>query len=237
MPRPIEAIIEALEAQEHRRFIKSHLPLDGLPYYDEVKYLIVARDPRDVFMSLLNHYGNYSDLAYRALNNGHMGDDLPEFDTDVKRAWTNWISRGWFDWESEGWPFWSNMHHTQSYWNYREPPNFLFLHYADMRADLPDTIRRIAEFIDHPVSEADVERVADKTNFDAVKARAVEMDAKAAPDAPKFFAKGHTGFFFKGTNGRWRDVLDADDLALYEDAKRRVLTEDCAAWLEAGGPV
>jgi hypothetical protein len=29
-------------------------------------------------------------------------------------------------------------------------------------------------------------------------------------------------------------VLAPDDLALYEEAKRRVLTPDCAAWLESG---
>jgi hypothetical protein len=33
---------------------------------------------------------------------------------------------------------------------------------------------------------------------------------------------------------RWRDVLDADDLALYEEAKQRVLEPECAQWLEQG---
>ncbi len=31
---------------EQRRIIKSHLPLDGLPYYPQVKYIIVGRDSR-----------------------------------------------------------------------------------------------------------------------------------------------------------------------------------------------
>jgi aryl sulfotransferase len=31
-----------LEAQEHRRFIKTHLPLDGLPYFPQVKYIRVV---------------------------------------------------------------------------------------------------------------------------------------------------------------------------------------------------
>lgn len=52
---PVDEELAQLEAQTHRRFIKSHLPLDGLPYYPNVKYLVVARDPRDVFMSLMNH--------------------------------------------------------------------------------------------------------------------------------------------------------------------------------------
>ena len=40
---PLEAVVAQIEAQEHRRFLKSHLPLDGLPFYDEVKYIHVAR--------------------------------------------------------------------------------------------------------------------------------------------------------------------------------------------------
>jgi aryl sulfotransferase len=40
---------------------------------------------------------------------------------------------------------------------------------------------------------------------------------------------------FKGTNGRWKDVLSADDLALYEAAMKKTLPPDCAHWLEVGG--
>ena len=49
-----------------------------------------------------------------------------------------------------------------------------------------------------------------------------------------FFDGGARRFFFKGTNGRWRDVLGDDDLALYEEAKRRALEPACAEWLERG---
>lgn len=57
-----------LENVPGRRFIKSHLPLDGLPYYPEVKYVIVGRDCRDVFMSFFNHYSNYTDMAMGMMN-------------------------------------------------------------------------------------------------------------------------------------------------------------------------
>jgi hypothetical protein len=39
---------------------------------------------------------------------------------------------------------------------------------------------------------------------------------------------------FKGTNGRWRDVFEPEDLALYEEAKARLLTPESAEWLEEG---
>src|SRR5262245_42224747 len=43
-----EVVWALLEAQTHRRFIKTHTPLDGLPSDDRVTYVCVGRDPRDV---------------------------------------------------------------------------------------------------------------------------------------------------------------------------------------------
>lgn len=229
-------IYAMIDAQAHQRFLKSHLALDGLPYFDNVHYLIVARDPRDVFMSFANHYGNYTEFAYEQFNDAGLPDDpLPQAEEDIHILWKNWITRGWFEWESEGYPFWGNMHHTQSYWNYRHLPNFHFLHYTDMLADLPGTIRRIAGWIGHPVSEADVARVAGEVNFGSMKEKAIQEDQSATEGEPQVFAGGNAAFINKGTNGRWRDVLTEADLVLYEEAKARVLSKDCASWLESGG--
>ncbi|MPZ73327.1 MAG: hypothetical protein GEU74_08870 [Nitriliruptorales bacterium] len=57
---PVEPILEALDAQSHRRFVKSHLAADGVPFWDEVCYIVVGRDTRDVFMSLWNHYSGHT---------------------------------------------------------------------------------------------------------------------------------------------------------------------------------
>src|SRR5258708_34635291 len=46
--RPLDELNEMYEAQSHRRFIKTHTPLDGLPIRADVTYLVVGRDPRDV---------------------------------------------------------------------------------------------------------------------------------------------------------------------------------------------
>ncbi len=37
-----------VEAQTHRRFLKTHLPLDALVFSPEAKYIYVGRDGRDV---------------------------------------------------------------------------------------------------------------------------------------------------------------------------------------------
>ena len=42
---PIEEIIADLEAQTERRVIKTHTPLDGIPFFPECTYITVYRDP------------------------------------------------------------------------------------------------------------------------------------------------------------------------------------------------
>ena len=74
-PQPIEAAIAEIEAQKHRRFLKSHMPLDGLPVYDEVKYIHVARDSRDACMSFHNHATGFTDQMLAGLNRTGLEDE------------------------------------------------------------------------------------------------------------------------------------------------------------------
>jgi aryl sulfotransferase len=41
----------------------------------------------------------------------------------------------------------------------------------------------------------------------------------------------------QGINGRWRDILSEDELALYEAAAERELTPGCCRRLENDGPI
>src|SRR5262245_44416833 len=54
--RPMSEVREMLDAQRHRRFIKTHTPLDGVPQAPGVVYLAVGSDPRDVAISLYHHH-------------------------------------------------------------------------------------------------------------------------------------------------------------------------------------
>jgi len=230
-PVALSQIIANVEAQTHRRFLKSHLPLDALPWNDRIKYICVGRDGRDVFMSLANHYGAYTDLAYQLLNGGDdfVGELLPKCPDDIHDLYDGWIHRASFPWESDGWPFWSHFYQVQSFWNFRHLPNIYLLHYADMKADLEGEMRRLAEFLDIQVPEATWPSLVEAAGFEAMKKAAM-----AADSGPGIFEGGAERFFFKGTNGRWRDVLTEQELEDYDAAIARALTPDCAAWLENG---
>ncbi len=223
-------LISLVEQQTHRRFLKSHLPADGLPFDERVKYVVVARDARDVFMSLVNHWSNYTDMIYQVMNTDNVGDDFPVWGGEVRDRWREWISRGWFELESEGYPYWSNLYHTATFWPHRNLPNVLLVHYNDLQADLPGQIERLGEFLDIEVAPDVAQKIAAAAHIDEMRANATrDGDPLAAA-----FKGGSQAFFFKGTNGRWKDVLSADDIALYDAAKRRVLEPAAVNWLERG---
>ena len=229
--RPVDETLEMLRAQQHRRFIKTHLPLDGLLYYPQGKYIVVMRDARDVYMSLWNHYRNYKLEMYERLNDtDRIGGPFPQCPDDIREFWRGWISSGWFEWESEGYPFWSNLRHAQTWWDFRHLPNILLVHFNDLLQDLEGEIRRIADYLQIGVPDDLLTAIADAVSFSNVKQRAEEL----LPGMERSFNGGAQTFINKGTNGRWREVLTGDDLALYEAAVVRELTPDCAHWLEHG---
>ena len=219
---------------DHPLCLKTHLPLEALPYHEQVRYVVVGRDPRDVFMSLYNHYSNYNDIMYARLNDaGRVGEPMPRCLDDPRALWREWITRGWFEWEREGWPFWSNLGHTKSYWPWRHLPNMLFVHYGELWSDPHTHIARIARFIGVDDEEAVIDRVVAKTNFDVVRRNSDKLMGRLN----ETWHGGSRAFFHSGGGGRWRDVLTDEDLALYETKKAQVLEPAAARWLESGGPV
>jgi aryl sulfotransferase len=234
-PPPLAERIGKLEAQQHRRFIKTHLAIDGLRFFPKLKYIFVSRDGRDVFMSLWNHYSNQTDESYEMINGGNdrIGPPLPKAGTDIHAFWQGWISRGWFEGETDGWPFWSHLSVTQSWWQYRHLPNILTLHYADMKADTAGAVRRIADFIGIELTPARLDDIVASVAFDAMK----QEGDNYVPRSGASWKGGAKTFLNKGTNGRWRDVLSSDQLAQYDAACAKVLTPDCRHWLEHGGTV
>jgi aryl sulfotransferase len=231
VPIPLDDLAAAVEAQTHRRFMKSHLPLDALPWDARVRYVYVGRDGRDVFMSWANHWAAFSDFAYELLNSGpdFVGEPLARCPSDIHRMFDDWIHRASFPWEQDGYPTWSHFYHAQSFWKFRHLPNIHFLHYSDLKEDLVEEMRRLAEFLAIPVEEANWPTIAEAASFDTMK-----RDAVAAGVLADIFDGGANRFFFKGTNGRWKDVLTPHELAEYDKAVARSLTPDCAAWLERG---
>jgi aryl sulfotransferase len=237
VPFPLEEMLASLERQEHRRFVKTHLPLDAIPYHEDMRYIFVARDTRDVFMSLYNHYHSHTDVAYEMFASGDpVGGPLPRCPDDPREFWQGWMTRASFAWEDDGWPYWSHHYHASSYWQFRHLPNLLVVHYNDLKADLEGQMRRIAAFLEIDVPESQWPAMVEAATFDAMRAEAVRAEADGTEQLGMIWQEGARSFFYKGTNGRWRDVLTPADLELYEQAVARI-DPDLRTWLESGSLV
>jgi aryl sulfotransferase len=217
---PVDEMYERIEAQAHRRQVKTHTPADGIPWYPEVLYIAVYRDGRDVFMSFLNHMRNIRsdvllELAVTAADDGISLDDggLPPLD-DI---------HAFFDWWVESSAYFP---HLASFWAHRGEANVLLAHYDDMKADLEGQMRRVADFL---AIEIDPERwpvLVERCTFASMKARADEIG-----DFESHFVGGADTFLYRGTNGRWRDVLTDAELERFERRQRELLPPDAIAWL------
>ena len=226
----VDGVVASIEAQEHQRFLKSHLPFDALPYDPAVRYVYVGRDTRDVFMSAFNHYSAYTEFTYSLLDAaGGAAGPMPRCPATERELWADWMTRSLFDWEADGWPFWSHHHHAATFWPHRDLSNVLMVHYADLLADLEAQMRRVAAFTHIEVAEDAWPELVAAARFDAMKQDATRNEESIRP---LFFEGGARRFFYKGTNGRWRHVLTEEDLALYETAAAQ-LDPGLRSWLEA----
>jgi aryl sulfotransferase len=216
---------DLLEAQTHRRVIKTHLPLDALEFSPKAKYLYVARDGRDVVWSLYNHHAGANDLWYQLLNEtpGRVGPPIPRPDPDIRSYFRTWL-------ENDGQPFWSFWENLSSWWAARELPNVRLVHFNALKADPEGEIRAIADFLGCDVPESRWPAILEHCSFDWMKAHAGQV----SPLGGAIFEGGGETFINKGVNGRWRDVLTGADCDDYERAAVEKLGQECAHWLATG---
>ena len=224
---PKDVKLQLLESQTHRRFIKTHLPVDALVFSPAARYLYIGRDGRDVVWSLYNHHANANELWYAAMNDtpGRVGPPIDPPTPDIRQYFLDWLERDGFPF----WPFWENI---RSWWEIRNLPNVLMIHFADMKADMPGAIRRIANHLQIPIDERRWPAILEHCSFDYMR----EHGEKTVPLGGAIFEGGAKTFINKGVNGRWRDILTPGDCQRYEDMARRELGGECARWLMSGGP-
>ena len=236
LTEPRDRIVSLLDDQDHRRFIKSHTPLDGLPWDDRVTYVCVGRDPRDAGFSWDNHMLNIDLQQLITLRAAAVGlDDLtaddvppPPPETEIERFWL---------WVEEASPpsavvssLASTMHHLRTFWEARDRENVVLVHYSDLMSDLEGEMRRLAQRLGIEVPEERWPALVDAATLDQMRARADVV----APNSTHQLWQDNKRFFHHGGN-RWRARLDDDDLSRY-DARLRELgvPDDFSAWAHEG---
>ncbi len=216
-----------IEGQTHRRFLKTHLPVDALVFSEKAKYIYVGRDARDVIWSLHNHHSTANEAWYDALNNtpGRVGPEIGKPPASPVDYFTHWL-------DNDGAPFWPYWENVRGWWALRDLANVKLIHFADLKRDLPGQIRDIAAFLDIDVAPDTMEAALLHCSFDYMK----ENASNSVPLGGAFWDGGAKTFIHKGTNGRWRDQLGDDISERYLARAERELGHDCARWLAQGSP-
>lgn len=231
-----EEVWSLLAAQRHRRFIKTHTPFDGLPHDEQVTYLCVGRDPRDVALSWDNHQANTDMAAFVRARQSAAGGDAPAAEGESRRPplWAQNVRKRFWRWVDDPTPpteadssLRSTLHHLQTFWAVRDRPNVMLVHYADLKSNLEGQMRRLADHLSIAVPEDRWPSLVDAATFESMRARADEL----VPNVSRRVFKDNQRFFASGTVGQWRSLLDDNDLARYHARVAELASPDLAEWV------
>ena len=145
---PLEDARDWESTPERKRVIKTHFDWGLLPYSEDARYIMVIRDPKDIFVS-----------SYFFLKDGVLGPAMPSVDT-----WYNLFL-------SEGFPIGGSWAaNTAGYWAQRGRPNVLIVSFKSMKRDLKATVRRVAQFLEVEAPETLIDLACEKSSFEYMKA-------------------------------------------------------------------
>lgn len=222
---PLEDVVERLAAQRHRRFIKTHTPLDGVPIDPRATYVVIGRHPLDMAVSLYHQGGNIDRARVRELT----GAAEPATPPAPRPPLHDWLV-GWIGSQADPREQMDSlpgvMWHLTDAWQRRLQPNVVLVHYADLSADLDGTMRRLAEQLGFTIDEDRWPELVRAASFDAMRG-----DAERLIPNRDGVLKDPAAFFRAGRSGAGRDELSDDELAAYEARAAELAPADLLAWL------
>lgn len=191
------------------RYIKTHAYPDALKAYEEKTRaaIYIFRHPLDVMQSALN---------YEKLNGSIRTD------SDVDKWVEDYIAFGgnkaWFD------PPFNTGSWCNNVQGWRKVNSFpvLFISYESALTDTINTIKKVASFLEIPVSEQDIYNCAEETSFNELKdfenVELVEAVSEnktlgrfSTNERRESFQKGFR-FFNKGCAGSYRSTFSEDQI-------------------------
>ena len=225
-----------LKDQTHRRFIKTHCPLDGVPRLPGVTYFAVVRHPLDVALSDFDHSANQCrDRTAELLESSGHGiadsNKCAEEEPPIDRAeFLKW----WIDNDAQ--PDGAGPHgladfcqQVKTYWVARNHSNVHLFHYSDLWNSLEGEMRRIAGILGVAIDEESWQDWVDSVTLDSMKERA-DM---TAPEAHLGLWKSATQFYAKGGQRDWSSLLTDQEIEHFEE-RLEGLAGDATKWILQG---
>ncbi|HET6816205.1 MAG TPA: sulfotransferase domain-containing protein [Mycobacteriales bacterium] len=227
---PLQEVLARLDAQTHRRFIKTHTPLDGLPLEPHVTYLVVARHPLDAAVSLY-HQGNNLDRELMRRLSGQPESPTPPLPRPDLHDWlVRWIDNEVSpteDLDSIRGFLW----HLSDAWSRRHANNVVLVHYDDLLADLDGQMRRLAGLLGSTVPPDQWPALVAAATFERMRSQPDQFIPTAGG-----IHKNSAAFFRRGRSGAAAEILTKEEQARYYARAAQLAPPDLLAWLHRPKP-
>jgi hypothetical protein len=221
--RPVPEVVADLETQRHRRIVKTHTPLDGIPLDDRATYVVVGRHPLDLAVSLYHQSDNIDRERLAELTGVAPAPRRPRPPLhDWLVSWTLTETTPQEQMDS----LVGVLHHLSDAWSRRTADNVLLVHYADLLADLSGEMHRIADRLGIEVPVEVWPSLVEAATFAQMRSRSDELTPNTLgvlKDAARFFRSGRSG--------AGREVLSDAELATYAQRVAELAPPDLVAWL------
>jgi hypothetical protein len=206
---PVAEVVAQLEAQPHRRVIKTHTPLDGIPIDERATYIVVGRHPLDLAVSLYHQGNNIDRRRLRALT-GVPEPIEPDPPRPDLHSWLlDWVNSDASPTEAmDG--LRGVLSHVTDAWRRRHEPNIVLVHYDDLLQDLDGQMRQLADRLGLPVPSDRWPALIEAASFTSMQRRVDEV----APNTDGVL-KDNRAFFRRGRSGAGTEALHEAELDHY----------------------
>ncbi len=225
---PRADVYDRLARQAHRRFIKTHTPLDGVPFDRGVTYIVVGRHPLDMAVSLYYQGLNLDRVRINEL----VGSPAPAEPPPPRRPLREWLL-SWIDRDVDPHEALDSLPgvlwHYGGAWDRRHQPQVVLVHYDDLSADLEGEMRRLAGVLGIKVKEEIWSDLVRAASFEQMRGRSEQV----APGTAGVL-KDPAAFFRRGTSGAGGEVLTADEVSHYQARVAERAPADFLRWLHRG---
>lgn len=225
-----DQVFGVLERQRHRRFFKTHTPIDGIPRVDGVSYIAVVRHPLDVALSDLDHASNMHTERAVELLAAASGAPLPDEPRPERPKEPGDYLRWFIDNDEQ--PCGSGPYgladfsqQALTYWDAREGPGVHLFHYAEMWSDLDRQMRRVADALGVEADPEVWDELVDGATLDSMRSRASDT----VPNVHQGIWVDPAKFFRAGGTRDWASLLSADDVTHFE-ARAQALLGPATEW-------
>jgi aryl sulfotransferase len=221
---PREEVWDRLAAQQHRRFVKTHTPLDGIPLDPRATYIVTGRHPLDMAVSLYHQGDNIDRAAVRRLT----GDPEPAEPPPPRKPLQDWLL-SWIDDDADPRASMDSlpglMWHLRDAWRRQAEPNVLLIHYDDLQADLGGQMRSLASRLGISVPEPAWPALVEAATFAQMRGNADRLIGGGSN------FRSNAAFFRRGSSGAGRELVTAAEYERYLARAAQLAPADLLGWL------